>query len=173
MKTYRELNLEEKNDIEVLINEVKELLPKDNNFFDSETIDENDKKILKTKQDYNDDKNKILQIIEEKRKIGQIEKEYSKKLKIAVTILFNEFIRIAPKKTYTIEAESKQEKTNKKIHMHIGDLYIKIEDTYVKIPEKVLYKVVDIPGNEEKQTLQYFITTEENIDKLDGISIRK
>jgi hypothetical protein len=57
--------------------------------------------------------------------------------------------------------------------MHIGDLYIKIEDTYVKIPEKVLYKVVDIPGNEEKQTLQYFITTEENIDKLDGISIRK
>ena len=44
--------------------------------------------------------------------------------------------------------------------MNVGELYIKIGESYVKIPEKALYKVMDIPGNDEMQSMQYFITEE-------------
>ena len=86
MKTYRELNLEEKQRLEELINEVVRLLPQGNTFFASEKNSS-----LKTKQDYDTDKNDILRIIEEKRKEGLIDKEKAKELKLAVITLFNEF----------------------------------------------------------------------------------
>ena len=46
-----------------------------------------------------------------------------------------------------------------------GELYIKIQDTYVKIPEKIMYRIIDIPGNEEKQTMQYYIVDEKEEQK--------
>ena len=101
MKTYNELNLEEKQELEKQINEVISLLPEGNTFFASEKNSS-----LKTKQDYDTDKNDILKIIEEKRKEGLISKEKSKELKIAIMILFNEFIRISPKKTIDIQKAS-------------------------------------------------------------------
>lgn len=157
MKTYRELNSEEKIQLEKIIEEVVQLLPKGNTFFAAEI---NSK--LKTKHDYDKDKNDILRIIEDKRKEGIINKEKSKELKLAVTTLFNEFIRISPKKTIEVSISEQPEETLKKqdnndTKMQIGELYIKIQDTYVKIPEKVMYRIIDIPGNEEKQTMQYYI----------------
>lgn len=156
MKTYRELNLEEKQRLEELINEVVRLLPQGNTFFASEKNSS-----LKTKQDYDTDKNDILRIIEEKRKEGLIDKEKAKELKLAVITLFNEFIRISPKKTIDISIQQEQPKPREESKMIGGELYIKIQDTYVKIPEKIMYRIIDIPGNEEKQTMQYYIVEEQ------------
>lgn len=156
MKTYRELNLEEKQRLEELINEVVRLLPQGNTFFASEKNSS-----LKTKQDYDTDKNDILRIIEEKRKEGLIDKEKAKELKLAVITLFNEFIRISPKKTIDIPIQQEQPKPREESKMIEGELYIKIQDTYVKIPEKIMYRIIDIPGNEEKQTMQYYIVEEQ------------
>ena len=156
MKTYRELNLEEKQRLEELINEVVRLLPQGNTFFASEKNSS-----LKTKQDYDTDKNDILRIIEEKRKEGLINKEKAKELKLAVITLFNEFIRISPKKTIDIQVQQEQPKPREESKMIGGELYIKIQDTYVKIPEKIMYRIIDIPGNEEKQTMQYYIVEEQ------------
>ena len=160
MKTYRELNLEEKQRLEELINEVVRLLPQGNTFFASEKNSS-----LKTKQDYDTDKNDILRIIEEKRKEGLIDKEKAKELKLAVITLFNEFIRISPKKTIDIPVQQEQPKQKEKTEMIEGELYIKIQDTYVKIPEKIMYRIIDIPGNEEKQTMQYYIVDEKEEQK--------
>lgn len=160
MKTYRELNLEEKQRLEELINEVVRLLPQGNTFFASEKNSS-----LKTKQDYDTDKNDILRIIEEKRKEGLIDKEKAKELKLAVITLFNEFIRISPKKTIDIPIQQEQPKQKEKTEMIEGELYIKIQDTYVKIPEKIMYRIIDIPGNEEKQTMQYYIVDEKEEQK--------
>lgn len=164
MKTYRELNLDEKQELENLINEVVRLLPEGNTFFASEK-----NASLKTKQDYDTDKNDILRIIEEKRKEGLIDKEKAKELKLAVTTLFNEFIRISPKKTIDIPKQEEKPKIEEKVRqesqMTEGELYIKIQDTYVKIPEKVMYKIIDIPGNEDKQTMQYYIVDEKENEK--------
>lgn len=160
MKTYRELNLEEKQRLEELINEVVRLLPQGNTFFASEKNSS-----LKTKQDYDTDKNDILRIIEEKRKEGLIDKEKAKELKLAVITLFNEFIRISPKKTIDIPVQQEQQKTREESKMIEGELYIKIQDTYVKIPEKIMYRIIDIPGNEEKQTMQYYIVDEKEEQK--------
>ena len=156
MKTYRELNLEEKQRLEELINEVVRLLPQGNTFFASEKNSS-----LKTKHDYDTDKNDILRIIEEKRKEGLIDKEKAKELKLAVITLFNEFIRISPKKTIDISIQQEQPKPREESKMIEGELYIKIQDTYVKIPEKIMYRIIDIPGNEEKQTMQYYIVEEQ------------
>ena len=160
MKTYRELNLEEKQRLEELINEVVRLLPQGNTFFASEKNSS-----LKTKQDYDTDKNDILRIIEEKRKEGLIDKEKAKELKLAVITLFNEFIRISPKKTIDISIQQEQPKPREESKMIGGELYIKIQDTYVKIPEKIMYRIIDIPGNEEKQTMQYYIVDEKEEQK--------
>ena len=160
MKTYRELNLEEKKRLEELINEVVRLLPQGNTFFASEKNSS-----LKTKQDYDTDKNDILRIIEEKRKEGLIDKEKAKELKLAVITLFNEFIRISPKKTIDIPIQQEQPKPREESKMIEGELYIKIQDTYVKIPEKIMYRIIDIPGNEEKQTMQYYIVDEKEEQK--------
>ena len=160
MKTYRELNLEEKQRLEELINEVVRLLPQGNTFFASEKNSS-----LKTKQDYDTDKNDILRIIEEKRKEGLIDKEKAKELKLAVITLFNEFIRISPKKTIDIPIQQEQLKPREESKMIEGELYIKIQDTYVKIPEKIMYRIIDIPGNEEKQTMQYYIVDEKEEQK--------
>lgn len=160
MKTYRELNIEEKQRLEELINEVVRLLPQGNTFFASEKNSS-----LKTKQDYDTDKNDILRIIEEKRKEGLIDKEKAKELKLAVITLFNEFIRISPKKTIDIPIQQEQPKQKEKTEMIEGELYIKIQDTYVKIPEKIMYRIIDIPGNEEKQTMQYYIVDEKEEQK--------
>ena len=156
MKTYRELNLEEKQRLEELINEVVRLLPQGNTFFASEKNSS-----LKTKHDYDTDKNDILRIIEQKRKEGLIDKDKSKELKLAVITLFNEFIRISPKKTIDIPIQQEQLKPREESKMIEGELYIKIQDTYVKIPEKIMYRIIDIPGNEEKQTMQYYIVEEQ------------
>ena len=156
MKTYRELNLEEKQRLEELINEVVRLLPQGNTFFASEKNSS-----LKTKQDYDTDKNDILRIIEEKRKEGLIDKEKAKELKIAVITLYNEFIRFSPMKTIDIPIQQEQPKPREESKMIEGELYIKIQDTYVKIPEKIMYRIIDIPGNEEKQTMQYYIVEEQ------------
>ena len=83
MKTYRELNLQEKLELEKIIGEVVQILPKDNAFFESEKQNNDGITILKTKQDYNEDKNAIIQLIEEKRKYGKIDKQKSKQMKIA------------------------------------------------------------------------------------------
>ena len=160
MKTYRELNLEEKQRLEELINEVVRLLPQGNTFFASEKNSS-----LKTKQDYDTDKNDILRIIEEKRKEGLIDKEKAKELKLAVITLFNEFIRISPKKTIDIPIQQEQPKPREESKMIERELYIKIQDTYVKIPEKIMYRIIDIPGNEEKQTMQYYIVDEKEEQK--------
>lgn len=160
MKTYRELNLEEKKRLEELINEVVRLLPQGNTFFASEKNSS-----LKTKQDYDTDKNDILRIIEGKRKEGLIDKEKAKELKLAVITLFNEFIRISPKKTIDIPIQQEQPKPREESKMIEGELYIKIQDTYVKIPEKIMYRIIDIPGNEEKQTMQYYIVDEKEEQK--------
>lgn len=160
MKKYRELNLEEKQRLEELINEVVRLLPQGNTFFASEKNSS-----LKTKQDYDTDKNDILRIIEEKRKEGLIDKEKAKELKLAVITLFNEFIRISPKKTIDIPIQQEQPKPREESKMIEGELYIKIQDTYVKIPEKIMYRIIDIPGNEEKQTMQYYIVDEKEEQK--------
>ena len=160
MKTYRELNLDEKQRLEELINEVVRLLPEGNTFFASEKNSS-----LKTKQDYDTDKNDILRIIEEKRKEGLIDKDKSKELKLAVITLFNEFIRISPKKTIDIQVQQEQPKPREESKMIEGELYIKIQDTYVKIPEKIMYRIIDIPGNEEKQTMQYYIVDEKEEQK--------
>ena len=160
MKKYIELNQEEKIQLEKLIEEVVQLLPEGNTFFASEI---NSK--LKTKQDYDTDKNDILRIIEEKRKEGLIDKEKAKELKLAVITLFNEFIRISPKNTIDIPVQQEQPKQKEKTEMIEGELYIKIQDTYVKIPEKIMYRIIDIPGNEEKQTMQYYIVDEKEEQK--------
>ena len=160
MKTYRELNLDEKQRLEELINEVVRLLPEGNTFFASEKNSS-----LKTKQDYDTDKNDILRIIEEKRKEGLIDKEKAKELKLAVMTLFNEFIRISPKKAIDIPVQQEQQKPKEESKMIEGELYIKIQDTYVKIPEKIMYRIIDIPGNEEKQTMQYYIVDEKEEHK--------
>ena len=160
MKTYRELNLEEKQRLEELINEVVRLLPQGNTFFASEKNSS-----LKTKHDYDTDKNDILRIIEQKRKEGLIDKDKSKELKLAVITLFNEFIRISPKKTIDIPIQQEQPKPREESKMIEGELYIKIQDTYVKIPEKIMYRIIDIPGNEEKQTMQYYIVDEKEEQK--------
>lgn len=160
MKTYRELNLEEKQRLEELINEVVRLLPQGNTFFASEKNSS-----LKTKHDYDTDKNDILRIIEQKRKEGLIDKDKSKELKLAVITLFNEFIRISPKKTIDIPIQQEQLKPREESKMIEGELYIKIQDTYVKIPEKIMYRIIDIPGNEEKQTMQYYIVDEKEEQK--------
>lgn len=160
MKTYRELNLDEKQRLEELINEVVRLLPQGNTFFASKKNSS-----LKTKQDYDTDKNDILRIIEEKRKEGLIDKEKAKELKLAVITLFNEFIRISPKKTIDIPVQQEQPKPKEESKMIEGELYIKIQDTYVKIPEKIMYRIIDIPGNEEKQTMQYYIVDEKEEQK--------
>ena len=164
MKTYRELNVDEKHKLEELINEVVSLLPEGNTFFASEK-----NSFLKTKQDYDTDKNDILRIIEEKRKEGLIDKEKAKELRLAVTTLFNEFIRISPKKTIDIPKQEEkppvEEKDRQESQMTEGELYIKIQDTYVKIPEKVMYRIIDIPGNADKQTMQYYIVDEKENEK--------
>ena len=160
MKKYIELNQEEKIQLEKLIEEVVQLLPEGNTFFASEKNSS-----LKTKQDYDTDKNDILRIIEEKRKEGLIDKEKAKELKLAVITLFNEFIRISPKKTIDIPIQQEQPKPREESKMIEGELYIKIQDTYVKIPEKIMYRIIDIPGNEEKQTMQYYIVDEKEEQK--------
>ena len=183
MKTYRELNLEEKTDLEKIISEVIELLPKNNDFFSSEKTDDNGNKILKTKQDYNEDKNSILQIIEKNRLDGIISNQKSKEMKISITILFNEFIRISPRKIYQIKNENDEqakisedeqirEKEKRKAHidnisqMKTGELYIKIQGTYIKLPEKVIYKIIDNPANDEIQTLQYIIISDDKAQEV-------
>lgn len=172
MKTYRELDIDGKAKLTELINEVLKILPSDNTFFSPDLIDSQGNSFFKTKQDYDKDKNEILRIIEEKRREGLIDKEKSKQMKYAVTTLFNEFIRISPRKNYEInksEVES-EEKSQKALYngktMNVGELYIKIGDTYVKIPEKALYRVMDIPGNDEMQSMQYFIAEEKDINYL-------
>ena len=172
MKTYSELNLEEKSGLEKIIKEIIELLPKDNTYFESEKKNDEGKLILKTKQDYNEDKNTIIQIIEQKRQEEIIDKQKSKEMKIAITILFNEFIRISPRKIYQITKEKQLEEDEKETHkkpsdienMIIGKLYIKVQGTFIELPEKVLYKVCDIPENSEMQTLQYMIMNDGNIE---------
>ena len=59
--------------------------------------------------------------------------------------------------------------------MNVGELYALVHGTYIKIPEKILYRLVDIPGDEEKQRLQYFITNDDEIDFIreDDIKIIK
>ena len=170
MKTYRELNLEEKSDLEKIISEVVILLPKDNTFFESEKKNDNGQIILKTKQDYNDDKNTIIHIIEEKRQIGIIDKQKSKEMKIAISILFNEFIRISPRKIYQICKEIHSEKKvkndavhiqNELLNMKVTNWYVKIQGTYIELPEKIMYKVYDIPENDEMQKLEYIIVNNE------------
>ena len=114
-------------------------------------------------------------MLNKKRKEGIIDKEKSKQMKLAVTTLFNEFIRISPRKNYEVnKSEVQSEKNNelKAIYdgtvMSVGELYIKIGESYVKIPEKALYRIINIPGNDEMQSMQYFITEEENIKYLNN-----
>ena len=173
MKTYRELNSEEKIELTSLIDDVLKILPLNNNFFSAEKIDSSGNFVLKTKQDYDKDKNDILRIIEEKRKEGLFDKDKSKRMKLAITTLFNEFIRISPKKVFDISCREVKEVTDTNLKaiyngrvMSVGELYIKISDTYVKIPEKALYKILDIPNNDEMQSMQYFICDEDKIKYL-------
>lgn len=175
MKTYRELDTDGKAKLTALVYEVFQFLPLDNTFFSPEKIDSQGISILKTKQDYDKDKNEILKIIEEKRKEGLIDKEKSKQMKYAITTLFNEFIRISPRREYEIdkkEANVCSENGLKAVYngtiMNVGELYIKIGDSYVKIPEKALFRVMDIPGNDEMQSMQYFITEEKDIKYLNN-----
>ena len=178
MKTYRELNLQEKSELEEVISEVVQILPKDNSFFESEKKNDDGITVLKTKQDYNEDKNAIIQLIEEKRKYGTITKDKSKQMKIAISILFNEFIRISPRKIYQTDSGTKKEEKDIKIgeevasNMKVANLYTKIHGTYIKLPEKILYKISDKPENDEMQTLQYVIVNDEklNSNKNEDIS---
>ena len=78
MKSYIELNDEEKKRLEELINEVRLLLPDYLELFSSEKLDSSNNMVLKTKQDYDNDKNLLLRLIEDKRKDGFINKEKSK-----------------------------------------------------------------------------------------------
>ena len=85
-------------------------------------------------------------------------------MKYAVTTLFNEFIRISPRKIIKFDKDEEKLKSDNRLRafyngvvMNVGELYIKIGESYVKIPEKALYKVMDIPGNDEMQSMQYFI----------------
>ncbi len=173
MKTYRELDIDGKSKLTSLIDEVLKLLPYDNTFFSSGKMDSQGNIYLKTKQDYDKDKNEILRIIEEKRREGLIDREKSKQMKYAVTTLFNEFIRISPRKILKVDKDEDESKSDNRprafyngVVMNVGELYIKIGESYVKIPEKALYKVMDIPGNDEMQSMQYFITEEKNIKYL-------
>lgn len=175
MKTYRELDIDGKTKLTALVQEVIQFLPLDNTFFSPEKMDSQGISVLKTKQDYDKDKNEILRIIEEKRKEGLIDKEKSKQMKYAITTLFNEFIRISPRREYEInkkEVSASEENELKAVYkgmtMNVGELYIKIGESYVKIPEKALYRVMDIPGNDEMQSMQYFITEEKNIKYLNN-----
>lgn len=186
MKTYLELNDEEKKQLEESINEVRLLLPDYVELFSSEKLDSSNNIVLKTKQDYDNDKNLLLRLIEDKRKEGFINKDKSKELRKAVIVLFTEFIRISPKKTIEIKDEKdvfdKIENTiNKQVtkninglKMNVGELYALVHGTYVKLPEKVLYRLVDIQGDENKQRLQYFITNDKEIDyiKEDDLRLR-
>lgn len=191
MKSYIELNDEEKKRLEELINEVRLLLPDYLELFSSEKLDSSNNIVLKTKQDYDNDKNLLLRLIEDKRKDGFINKEKSKELKKAVIVLFTEFIRISPKKSIEIKEEEplkdvieevsvsgKDEHEYRSVNglkMNVGELYALVHGTYIKIPEKILYRLVDIPGDEEKQRLQYFITNDDEIDFIreDDIKIIK
>ena len=191
MKSYIELNDEEKKRLEELINEVRLLLPDYLELFSSEKLDSSNNMVLKTKQDYDNDKNLLLRLIEDKRKDGFINKEKSKELKKAVIVLFTEFIRISPKKSIEIKEEEplkdvieevsvsgKDEHEYRSVNglkMNVGELYALVHGTYIKIPEKILYRLVDIPGDEEKQRLQYFITNDDEIDFIreDDIKIIK
>lgn len=191
MKSYIELNDEEKKQLEELINEVRLLLPDYLELFSSEKLDSSNNIVLKTKQDYDNDKNLLLRLIEDKRKDGFINKEKSKELKKAVIVLFTEFIRISPKKSIEIKEEEplkdvieevsvsgKDEHEYRSVNglkMNVGELYALVHGTYIKIPEKILYRLVDIPGDEEKQRLQYFITNDDEIDFIreDDIKIIK
>ena len=173
MKTYKELDMDGKSKLTSLIDEVLKLLPCDNTFFSSGKMDSQGNIYLKTKQDYDKDKNEILRIIEEKRREGLIDREKSKHMKYAVTTLFNEFIRISPRKILKVDKDEDESKSDNRprafyngVVMNVGELYIKIGESYVKIPEKALYKVMDIPGNDEMQSMQYFITEEKNIKYL-------
>lgn len=177
MKSYIELNDEEKRQIEEYINEVRILIPDSEYLFSSEKLDSLNNIVLKTKQDYDQDKTLLLRSIEGKRKQGIIDKEKSKKLKNAVIVLFNEFIRISPKKTIEIKQEQQEdimaEETKKvnlkqinQMQMQVAELYAFIHGTYVKIPEKILYKLIDIDGEPDKQHLQYFITNDEEIQYI-------
>ena len=105
MKSYIELNDEEKKQLEELIKEVRLLLPDYLELFSSEKLDSSNNIVLKTKQDYDNDKNLLLRLIEDKRKDGFINKEKSKELKKAVIVLFTEFIRISPKKSIEIKEQ--------------------------------------------------------------------
>ena len=191
MKSYIELNDEEKKQLEELINEVRLLLPDYLELFSSEKLDSSNNIVLKTKQDYDNDKNLLLRLIEDKRKDGFINKEKSKELKKTVIVLFTEFIRISPKKSIEIKEEEplkdvieevsvsgKDEHEYRSVNglkMNVGELYALVHGTYIKIPEKILYRLVDIPGDEEKQRLQYFITNDDEIDFIreDDIKIIK
>lgn len=191
MKSYIELNDEEKKQLEELINEVRLLLPDYLELFSSEKLDSSNNIVLKTKQDYDNDKNLLLRLIEDKRKDGFINKEKSKELKKAVIVLFTEFIRISPKKSIEIKEEEplkdvieevsdsgKDEHEYRSVNglkMNVGELYALVHGTYIKIPEKILYRLVDIPGDEERQRLQYFITNDDEIDFIreDDIKIIK
>lgn len=191
MKSYIELNDEEKKQLEELINEVRLLLPDYLELFSSEKLDSSNNIVLKTKQDYDNDKNLLLRLIEDKRKDGFINKEKSKELKKAVIVLFTEFIRISPKKSIEIKEEEplkdvieevsvsgKDEHEYRSVNglkMNVGELYALVHGTYIKIPEKILYRLVDIPDDEEKQRLQYFITNDDEIDFIreDDIKIIK
>ena len=172
MKRYNELDLEEKEKLALSIQDVIFFLPVDNTFFISEKKDFQGNSFLKTKQDYDKDKNEILRIIEIKRKEGLIDKEKAKQMKCAITILFNEFIRISPKKTYEIDKkedimcnDALKAVYNGEI-MDVGELYVKISETYVKLPEKVLYKIMNIPGNDKMQSMQYTIREEQEVEYL-------
>ena len=188
MKSYIELNDEEKKQLEELINEVRLLLPDYLELFSSEKLDSSNNIILKAKQDYDNDKNLLLRLIEDKRREGFINKEKSKELKKAVIVLFTEFIRISPKKSIEIKEEEKLKEVIEVIDkeeydyrninglkMNVGELYALVHGTYIKIPEKILYRLVDIPGDDEKQRLQYFITNDDEIDFIreDDVKIIK
>ena len=60
MKSYLELNNEEKKKLEELINEVRLLLPDYYELFSSEKLDLSNNIVLKTKQDYDNDKNTFV-----------------------------------------------------------------------------------------------------------------
>lgn len=176
MKSYLELNGEEKKNLEELINEVRLLLPEYYELFSSEKLDSSNNIVLKTKQDYDNDKNKLLRLIENKRKDGFINKEKSKELKKAIIVLFTEFIRISPKKSIKLGEDSRVNLIKEDSHdikMESAELYALIHGTYVKIPEKILFRLSDIPGEDDMQRLQYYIVNDDNVNFLSNDTVKK
>ena len=176
MKSYLELNNEEKMKLEELINEVRLLLPDYYELFSSEKLDLSNNIVLKTKQDYDNDKNTLLRLIEDKRKDGFINKEKSKELRKAVIVLFTEFVRISPKRPIKLGEDSRVDfikDDSHNIKMENAELYALIHGTYVKIPEKILFRLVDIPGEDDMQRLQYYVVNDNNVNFLNNGNMEK